>query len=51
MFLPAQPITPAHLAPLAKRVRRRVIRWFRLTRLLDVTALAIGNVGKRENEG
>ena len=37
-FLPAGLITPADLAALTERVRRRVIRWFRLTRLLDATA-------------
>ena len=37
-FLPARPITHVHLAALTERVRRRVIRWFRLTRLLDATA-------------
>ncbi|MFN9367283.1 MAG: transposase [Planctomycetia bacterium] len=39
-FLPARPITPADLAALTERVRRRVIRWFRLTRLLDAAAAA-----------
>jgi hypothetical protein len=34
-FLPARPVTPADLAGLTERVRRRVIRWFRLARLLD----------------
>jgi hypothetical protein len=34
-FLPARPVTAADLAALTERVRRRVIRWFRLTRLLD----------------
>ena len=34
-FLPARPITQADLAALTERVRRRVIRWFRLQRLLD----------------
>jgi len=29
-FVPARPITPADLAALTERVRRRVIRWFRL---------------------
>jgi hypothetical protein len=69
-FLPARPINQADLAALTERVRRRVIRWFRMQRLLDaaartagslasgvfapnhklrraVTALAIGNIGKR----
>ena len=39
-FLPARPVTAADLAALTERVRRRVIRWFRLTRLLDATAAA-----------
>jgi hypothetical protein len=39
-FLPARPITHVHLAALTERVRCRVIRWFRLTRLLDATAAA-----------
>jgi hypothetical protein len=39
-FLPARPITPADLAVLTERVRRRVIRWFRLARLLDAVAAA-----------
>ena len=39
-FLPARPNTPADLAALTERVRRRVIRWFRLTRLLDAAAAA-----------
>jgi len=32
-FLPARPITPSDLAALTERVRRRVIRWFRLVGL------------------
>ncbi|MFM7519738.1 MAG: substrate-binding domain-containing protein [Planctomycetota bacterium] len=39
-FIPARPITQADLAVLAERVRRRVIRWFRLARLLDAAAAA-----------
>jgi hypothetical protein len=39
-FLPAQPVTAADLAALTERVRRRVIRWFRLARLLDAAAAA-----------
>jgi len=39
-FLPARPITPADLAALTERVRRRVIRWFRMQGLLDATAAA-----------
>ena len=37
-FLPARPITHVHLAALTERVRRRVIRWFRLAGLLDAAA-------------
>jgi len=39
-FLPARPNTQADLAALTERVRRRVIRWFRLTCLLDAAAAA-----------
>jgi hypothetical protein len=39
-FIPARPITPADLAALTERVRRRMIRWFRLSRLLDAAAAA-----------
>ena len=39
-FLPARPITQADLAALTGRVRRRVIRWFRMQRLLDAAAAA-----------
>jgi len=39
-FLPARPITSADLAALTERVRRRVIRWFRMQRLLDSAAAA-----------
>jgi hypothetical protein len=39
-FLPARPITPANLATLTERVRCRVIRWFRRSRLLDAAAAA-----------
>jgi hypothetical protein len=39
-FLPALPITQADLATLTERVRRRVIRWFRMQRLLDAAAAA-----------
>jgi hypothetical protein len=39
-FLPARPITPANLAALTERVRRRVIRWFRRSRFLDAAAAA-----------
>jgi hypothetical protein len=39
-FLPARPVTAADVAALTERVRRRVIRWFRLARLLDSAAAA-----------
>jgi hypothetical protein len=39
-FLPARPINQADLAALTERVRRHVIRWLRLTRLLDTAAAA-----------
>jgi len=39
-FLPARPITPADLAALTERVRRRVVRWFRMQRLFDAAAAA-----------
>ena len=39
-FLPARPINQADLARLTERVRCRVIRWFRLARLLDAAAAA-----------
>jgi len=39
-FLPVRLITAADLAALTKRVRHRVIRWFRLARLLDAAAAA-----------
>ncbi|MFM8985338.1 MAG: transposase zinc-binding domain-containing protein, partial [Planctomycetia bacterium] len=39
-FVPARPITQADLAALTERVRRRVIRWFRMQRLLDAAAAA-----------
>ena len=48
-FLPARPISQADLAALAERVRRRVIRWFRLARLLDAAAAA--NMLAWENSG
>ena len=39
-FLPARPITQADLATLTEKVRRRVVRWFRMQRLLDAAAAA-----------
>jgi hypothetical protein len=37
-FLPARPITPSDLASLTERVRRRVVRWFCMQRLLAAAA-------------
>ena len=37
-FLPTRPITQADLAALTERVRRRVLRWFRMQRLLAAAA-------------
>jgi hypothetical protein len=37
---PARPITQADLATLTEKVRRRVVRWFRIQRLLDADAAA-----------
>jgi hypothetical protein len=34
-FLPARPISPADLAALAERVRRRLVRWFRHRQIID----------------
>jgi hypothetical protein len=39
-FLSARPINQADLAALTERVRRRLVRWFRLARLLDAAAAA-----------
>jgi hypothetical protein len=39
-FLPARPVNQADLTSLTERVRRRVIRWFRLARPLDAAAAA-----------
>ena len=39
-FLPARPISQTDLATLTERVRRRVIRWLKRTRLLDAEAAA-----------
>ena len=39
-FLPARPLMQADLATLTERVRCRMIRWFRLTPLLDASAAA-----------
>jgi hypothetical protein len=40
VFLPARPITQADLATLTEKVRRHVVRWFRIQRLLDADAAA-----------
>ena len=48
-FLPARPITQADLATLTEKVRRRVVRWFRIQRLLDADAAA--DMIARENSG
>ena len=48
-FVPARPINQADLAALTERVRRRVIRWFRLAGLLD--AAAAGDMLGWENSG
>jgi len=39
-FLPARPITQADLASFTEKVRRRVVRWFRMKRFLDADAAA-----------
>jgi hypothetical protein len=48
-FLPARPITHVHLATLTEKVRRRVVRWFRMQRLIDADAAA--DMLARENSG
>ena len=48
-FLPARAITQADLASLTEKVRRRVVRWFRMQRLLDADAAAA--MIARENSG
>jgi hypothetical protein len=48
-FLPARPITQADLATLTEKVRRRVVRWFRMQRLIDADAAA--DMLARENSG
>jgi hypothetical protein len=40
VFLPTRPITQVHLAALTERVRRRVVRWFRMQQLLRADAAA-----------
>jgi hypothetical protein len=47
--LPARPITQADLAALTEKVRRRVVRWFRMQRFLDADAAA--DMVARENSG
>ena len=39
-FLPARPISPADLAELTERVRRRLVGWFRRRRLIDAETAA-----------
>jgi Putative transposase len=46
---PARPITTADLATLTERVRRRVVRWFRMQRFLDADVAA--DMVARENSG
>jgi hypothetical protein len=48
-FLPARLITQVDLATLTEKVRRRVVRWFRIQRLLDADAAA--DMVARENSG
>ncbi|MBM3956333.1 MAG: hypothetical protein FJ309_17310 [Planctomycetes bacterium] len=48
-FLPARPINQADLAALTEKVRRRVVRWFRMQRLLDADAAS--DMVARENSG
>jgi len=45
----ARPITQADLAALTEKVRRLVVRWFRMQRLLDADAAAA--MIARENSG
>jgi len=46
---PARLITQADLATLTEKVRRRVVRWFRMQRLIDADAAA--DMLARENSG
>ena len=48
-FLPARPITQADLAALTEKVRRRVVRWFRMQRLIDADAAS--DMLRWENSG
>ncbi len=48
-LLPGRLITQADLATLTEKVRRRVVRWFRIQRLLDADAAA--DMIVRENSG
>ena len=48
-FLPARLITQADLATLTEKVRRRVVRWFRMQRLLDADVAA--DMLRWENSG
>jgi len=47
--LPARPITQADLATLTEKVRRRVVRWFRMQRLIDADAAS--DMLRWENSG
>ena len=47
--LPARPITQVDLATLTEKVRRRVVRWFRMQRLIDADAAS--DMIARENSG
>ncbi len=48
-FLPARPITQADLATRTEKVRRRVVRWFRMQRLIDADAAS--DMLRWENSG
>jgi hypothetical protein len=48
-FLPARPITQADLATLTEKLRRRVVRWFRMQRLIDADAAS--DMLRWENSG
>jgi hypothetical protein len=48
-FLPARLITQADLATLTEKVRRRVVRWFRMQRLIDADAAS--DMLRWENSG
>jgi hypothetical protein len=48
-FLPARPITQADLATLTEKLRHRVVRWFRMQRLIDADAAS--DMLRWENSG